>query len=174
MAVVHHSSCCVAFRCWCVAVYQTTSHAARHILRVVLSTPRPCSIKVFIYFTTVASSITVSVCGWRFSRRGRALLLLAFAVLSSTLLLSAVCLFRAASANGCTQPSSQAEGPLVFPQKTTSSGSAPLGVSASLGQVLPPPLLDALLLSAGGPLACSSEALHSAVAGHSTEMGASA
>ena len=98
---VHHSSCRVAFRCWCVALYQTASHAARHSLRVLQSTPRPFCIKLFMYFTTAASSLpSVFVIGPVLAEAD-APVLLAFAVPSSTLLPSAVCLCGASSANGC-------------------------------------------------------------------------
>ena len=63
VAIVRQSTCRIAFCCWCVALHRTASHAATHTLRVLLSTPSPCCIKVFMYFTTPASSIAVSGCG---------------------------------------------------------------------------------------------------------------
>ena len=52
----------VRFCCWCVALHRTSSHAAKHTLRVLLSTPRPCCIKAFMYFTPEAFSTAVGVC----------------------------------------------------------------------------------------------------------------
>ena len=69
-----------------------------------------------------------------------ALWLHAVGVPSSILFASAVCLCRASRPNGCTQPFSQAARLQLSLQRTSSSNCARLGVAASLGTVVPPPL----------------------------------